>query len=262
MKTLIFFGILLCSTVCFAGQGMIPYLPYKAAGGGGGPTIVAYFNTATNDNTGDYNTSGTSMTKGTGQPGYTSDFTVQNNTPSTGLHALYRAGGNGYQFQIPQAGNFSATLGTGSFFWHATTITALAVPMETDGNASPYLSFLNDDTTHLNFQYMNLSGSNAGGIGGGATVNTTDIYWVSYSIDSANARASLKVYNETTLTWILGTASTWGETTGLSGSAPTGSGSMNFGNANSFQNTQYFSQIMFSAGYQDDHFSKRTNTSP
>ena len=87
-------------------------------------------------------------------------------------------------------------------------------------------------------------------------------YWVTATWDGANTKAAIRVYNETTSTWITGSASTWSETTGLSGSVPSTPASLNFHDFSSNQNTQAFSQIMFSAAYKDDHFSKRTSTSP
>ena len=223
---------------------------------GGASVVDAYFNCATNDNTGAYNTGGTAMTKGSGYPGYTSDFTVQSNTPSSGLYALYRAGGNGYQFQIPTASNVSMSLGSLSFYWSASTIASGAVSVDGDGDSSPYFSVVDTSATSKEFRYMNTQ------VGGAATIASSVVYWIQLTWDYANTRAGWRVYDVTNTTWIVGSDSTFGETTGLTGSAPADPGSINFGNLNANQNTQYFSQIMMSAGYQDDLWSVRNSTNP
>lgn len=234
---------------------------------GGGVTATAYFNC-------DANTNGTAMTSGTGITAYTEVFTLVSNanctaagTPygfctgnTTGTaigNALYRAGGNGYQFQIPTTSNVSPTLGTMTFIWSPSVITTNSVFVEADGGSSPYFELTNPSATALNFIYMST------GFDATATVATGNSYMIMVRWDSANTRMSWRVYNRTTSAWVIGDVSTWVERTDLSGSTPAfAGGAVNFGNLNGQQNNQVFDNIKFYSTYADVDLAAALSTTP
>ena len=252
-----------------------PNNTFTTASSGG--TASWYFNANTNDNTTAYSSpTGTAMTKGSGTPGYTSDFTLVSNANCTAAatpyafcltgtgqgtaigYALYRVGGNGYQFQIPTAGNMNFTQGTGSFIWSPSTIVSGDQILNT-GDSGSYFHIATYSTTSIGFAYM----SNTNATGQLATVQAGHSYIVQYTYNSAAGTSGFRVYDRTTSTWALGTDTTFTEATGLTGGAPTLTATINFGNDAGNVNNQAFDQIMgWSTFEASTSFTSALSTTP